>query len=487
MRWDVRSTIVGSLLVVCAARGQTTSSAPARDWALWGGSPSRNCVSGEKGLPSEWSVETKQNIKWVAKLGSNAYGSPVIAGGKVFVGTNNASELRPDIKGDKGCLLCFDAADGKFLWQATHDKLASGPANDWPEIGVASTPAVEGERVYYVSNRGELVCADTNGFRDGRNDGPFTSEKYTDKQDADFVWMLDMIGALGVFPHNLAASSPVIAGELVFVCTGNGVDEEHEKPPAPQAPSFVAVNKKTGAVVWKRSDPGEHIFHGQWSSPAYGAIGGTPQVIFGGGDGWCYAFAPESGQPLWKFNLNPAGTKWESGGAGTASSIVATPVIAGDRVYLAVGDDPENQRGPGHLYCIDATKRADAQGGDITESGKVWHFGGKEFGRTIASVAVADGLVYAADLDGFLSCLDAQTGQRYWKYDLQAAVWGSPLVADGKVFLGNADGDVVVLRQGKELKELARNDMKSCVYTTVGVANGTLYVVTQKALYAIAR
>lgn len=450
-------------------------------WPLWGGSPARNPVSPAIDIPAEWDLQKKENIRWVAPLGTQSYGGPVVAGGKIFVGTNNGREFRPDIKGDKGCVLCFDEKTGKLLWQATHDKLASGPANDWPEQGVASTPCVDGDRVYYVSNRCELVCADVNGFRDDRNDGPYKDERYTTPEDADFIWILDMIGELGVYPHNLAACAPVVGGDLVFVCTSNGVDDEHERPPAPQAPSFIAVDKTTGKVVWKRNDPGERILHGQWSSPAYGIIDGQPQVIFGGGDGWCYAFEPRTGEPLWKFDLNPKDAVWEVGGSGTKTSIVATPVIAGNTVYLAAGDDPESSTGEGHLYAIDATKR-----GEITETGKRWHFGGKDFGRTIASVAVADGLLYAVDLDGYLSCLDAKTGQRHWRYDMQAAVWASPCVVDGKVFLGNTDGDMVVMQHGATLKELARNDMRNAVYATPAVANGVLYIVTQRNLVAIA-
>ena len=453
----------------------------AADWPMWGGSPGRNAVSAATGIPYQWDVATKQNIKWLAPLGTQTYGGPVIAGGKVYVGTNNAGNFRPGIKGDKGCVLCLDEKTGKLLWQATHDKLASGAQNDWPEQGVASTPLVEGDRVYYVSNRCELVCADANGFLDGKNDGPFKDEKYTEPQDADFIWVLDMISQLGVYPHNLAACSPVSGGDLIFVCTGNGVDEDHETPPAPDAPSFIALNKQSGQVVWKRNDPGRNILHGQWASPAYGVIADKPQVVFPGGDGWCYAFEAATGEPLWKFDLNPKDSAWEIGGSGSKTSIVATPVISGNTVYLAAGDDPESSKGPGHLYAIDATKT-----GDITASGRLWHVGGKDFGRTIAGVAVADGLLYAVDLDGFLSCFDAQTGQRYWRYDMQAGVWGSPLVVDGKVMLGNTDGEVAVLQDGKELKELARNDMRSGVYGSAAVANGTLYVATQKALYAIA-
>ena len=473
--------VVCCLLGVGLPFSTADETSAATGWPMWGGTPARNGVSAAKGIPHEWDLESKKNVRWVAPLGTYSYAGPVIADGRIYVGTNNAGELRPDIKGDKGCLLCFDQKTGKLLWQATHDKLDAGPENDWPEQGVASSPFVDGERVYYVSNRCELVCADAAGFLDGENDGPLTNEKRADKQDADFVWILDMIGELGVFPRNLAACSPVGAGNLIFVCTSNGVDDEHGKPPAPQAPSFIAVDKRTGKVVWKRNDPGENILHGQWSSPAYAVIQGKPQVIFGGGDGWCYAFEALTGEPIWTFDLNPKDAVWKPGGAGTKTSIVSTPVVWDDKVFLAVGDDPESALGPGHLYAIDATKT-----GDITESGKLWHVGGDDFGRTISSVAIADGLLYAADLDGYLSCFDVKTGKRHWQYDVEAAVWGSPSVVDGKVMLGNTDGELVVVRHGKSIEELARNDMRYPIYTTPAAVDEVLYVVTSRTLCAIA-
>ena len=102
--------------------------------------------------------------------------------------------------------MCFDEKTGKFLWQAVHDKLPSGSVNDWPHEGICSTPAVEGDRVYYVSNRCAVVCADVNGFADG-NQG-IQTEKYKDATDADVIWEYDMMKELNVFPHNMAACSP---------------------------------------------------------------------------------------------------------------------------------------------------------------------------------------------------------------------------------------------------------------------------------------
>ena len=157
-----------------------------------------------------------------------------------------------------------------------------------------------------------------------------------------------------------------------------------------------------------------------------------------------------------------------------------TPVIVGDRVFLCVGQDPEHGEGIGHLYCIDATKT-----GDITESGRVWHYGGEDYRRSMSTVAVADGLLYAADLSGYLHCLDARTGKRRWVYDTFAAIWGSPYVVDGKVFLGTEDGEVVVLEHSKKKKLLAKNDMQNSVYTTAVAANGVLYITNRNTLFAI--
>src|SRR5512141_3354273 len=113
-----------------------------QDWPMWGGTPQRNMISSMKNLPEFWDVKGGKNIKWKAQIGSTSYGNPVVAGGRIFLGTNNGNPRNPAIQGDKGVLMCFRESDGMFLWHAVTDKLASGMANDWPEQGVCSSPAV---------------------------------------------------------------------------------------------------------------------------------------------------------------------------------------------------------------------------------------------------------------------------------------------------------------------------------------------------------
>jgi outer membrane protein assembly factor BamB len=467
--------------VITASAVGALSAANAEDVSMFGGSPSRNMVSEESGLPAAWDVKSGKNIKWRQTLGSQSYGGPVIAGGRIYVGTNNEGRRDPAIEGDKGVVMAFQASDGKFLWQSVHDKLPDGRVHDWPLQGVCSGPYVEGDRLYYVSNRAQVVAADTEGFHDGSNDGPFQDEQYTGEADGDILWTLDMIGELDVFPHNLAAGNPVIIGDLVFTVTGNGVDEGHVNIPAPFAPSFIAVDKNSGKLVWENALPGDGILHGQWSNPAYGVIGGKAQIIFPGGDGWLYSLEPESGELIWKFDTNPKDSVWELGGAGTRNNLISTPVIWEDKVYIGVGQDPEHGEGQGNFWVIDATGS-----GDITETGVVWHRGGEDFHRTISTAAIKDGLLYIADLSGFLYCLDAKTGEHYWTYDAFAAVWGSAFVVDGKVYLGDEDGDVAVLRAGKELEVLDEINMGSAIYTTPVAKDGVLYIASRNALFAIA-
>jgi outer membrane protein assembly factor BamB len=442
---------------------------------MWGGSPERNMVSAMKGLPTSWDVATRKNVKWVAGLGSQTYGNAVVAGGMVFVGTNNEGLRDPKQAGDRGVVMAFRESDGTFLWQITHEKLASGRVNDWPYQGIASSPLVEGERVYYVSNRCELVGLDTQGFRDGENDGPVTDEKLTGEHDADVVWKLDMIEEVGSFPHNLANSSPVSFGDLVYVSTSNGQDESHVRIPSPRAPAIIAVDKKTGKVVWEENSVGERILHGQWSPPTVARIGDVDQVIHAQGDGWIRGYEALTGKKLWEFDTNPKDSVWPK----TRNELIATPVVYDGLVYIANGQDPEHGEGVGHLYAIDATKR-----GDITESGRVWHY--DQIRRSISTPAIRDGIVYYPDFSGFLHALDAKTGRPYWVHDMFAAVWASPLLADDRIYLGDEDGDVVVMQAGREKKVIAEMNMGSSVYSTAVPANGVLFITSRNQLFALA-
>jgi outer membrane protein assembly factor BamB len=421
---------------------------------MLGGSPARNAVAGTAAaaLPISCDVAAHTNVKWVAELGSRTYAGPVVAGGLVVVGTNNERPRDRGTTGDRGVLMAFAAGDGAFRWQVTHPKLPAGHSQDWPLVGLCSTPAIDGDRLFYLSNHGEMVALDLAGARQ---------------------WTLDLIHDLGVVPHYMTASSPLVAGETVFAVTGNGPDGTG-KVPAPTAPSFVAVERTTGKVRWSNASPGAMLLDGQWSSPAYGTLAGRPQVVFPGGDGWLYGFEPATGKLLWKFDLNrPAAP----GGERLHESVLATPVIDQGRIYVGVGHDPQRPPGAGRLWAL----QPDAAG-TVTP---LWNLGGEAFGTTLSAVAVTGGILYGADLAGFVYAVDAASGKLLWRYDAQAAVWGSPLVADGKVFLGDEDGDLLVLAAGRELKLLGKMSLGSAIYTTPAAAGTVLYVAARDRLFAL--
>jgi outer membrane protein assembly factor BamB len=443
----------------------------------------------DKNIPADWIIQggAKKNIKWAAKIGTmrTGYMPPAIAGGKVFIAANNTDPSDPKVKGDKAILKCFRESDGQFLWQLVHDMPPEEVQQKQADKdGLLSTPFVNGDKLYYVTPAAVVVCADTDG---------------------KIVWQYDMMKELKVFPCFASMCSPLVADGLVFVVTGNGTDAETTLR-FPSAPSFVAVDARTGALKWSCNLPGEAVMEGQWTHPAYATVNGKPQAIFPGGDGWLYGLDAVTGNLIWKFDCNPKAAK---PGSRARNYLVSAPVIHDDKAYIGVGQRPDSGTAVGHFWCIDITRTGDISAvsdnwdpkAEVNKnSGLVWHFGGliipepktgrKDlFGRTVSTAAIHDGLVYISELRGDLHCLDAKTGRKYWDYDMLSEIWGSPYLVDGKIFLGAENGDLAVLSPGRappNKDAVKKIDMERGIRAPVVAANGTLYVVTESHLYAIA-
>lgn len=491
----------------------------AGDWPQWGGpTASRNMYSPEKGLPDKFDpgqfkrgteevdMNTTKNVKWVAKLGSQTYGNAVVGEGKVLIGTNNESPRDRQHLGDRSVLYCFDEKTGDFLWQLVVPKLASGKVNDWENLGLLSSPYIQGNRVYLVTTRCEVMCLDLNGQIDGNQgyqdeaqyfSGPGKPPSKVGPKDADIIWVYDMMNELGVFPHNASNCSPLVIGDLVYVCTSNGMDWTHVNIPSPLSPSFIALDKNTGKLMGEENAGiSKRIFHGQWSSPSAGIVNGRTLIFFGGGDGWLYAFDPKPThdakedadflETVFKVDINPPEYKFRDGkpikypDPEGPSEINATPVFYKNRVYVASGQDPEHGEGIGRLICVDATKT-----GDITKTGVIWEYRGIHRSISTVSIDPNTGLLFVGDFSGFIHCLDAETGKLYWTHDMKAHMWGSTLVADGKVYAGDEDGDLVVMTATKEKKVLSETNFGAPILSTPIVANGVLFIGTQTHLYAL--
>ena len=356
----------------------------------------------------------------------------------------------------------------------------------------------------------------------------------------DVIWMFDMYGRLGVRPSDACNCSVLILGDFVYVCTSNGIDrdadarmkDEFRKPPAPKAPTLIVLDKKTGELLAADDEKRiiQNTLHGQWSSPSAGRVGDKTLVFLGGGDGVCYAWEALASRPAaaarraerqasrpssapaiekaparlklaWSFDCNPPEYKQfggmdlikhycvgdrrrsdtinkpNDGSFVGMSEIIATPAFHEGRVYVAIGRDPEHGRGRGALWCIQAS-----QTGDITQSGRVWCYQGLD--RSLSTVSIADGLLYAADVAGRVHCLDAATGKPLWVYETNAQVWGSTLAADGKVYLPTKKG-LFILAAGQEKKLLGQVDLGAPMWASPVAANGVLYVASTRYLWAV--
>ena len=496
--------------VACAAVLGLCSTAVAADWPMWGGDPSRNMVSLEEtGLPASFKageyksdretidMATTENVKWVTKMGSQTYGNPTVADGRVYVGTNNDAREDPRFEGDYSIVRCLDEETGEVQWTLTVPKLGAGKVSDWEYLGICSSPAIEGDRVYVVTNLCEVVCLDVNGLSDGNqgfqkegtymaappdNWGSAEPVEVNKEKDADILWRYDMRKELGVFPHNITSTSPLIVGDKVYTATSNGKDWSHTNTPNPRAPALIALDKETGELVGEEAAGiSQRMLHANWSSPAYGEVDGKGMVFFGGGDGYLYAFNPNPVQEggfgilkqQWRYDVNPEGyRKVTYPRPEGPSEIIATAVFHEGMVYVPIGQDPEHGTGKGNLACVDAATGEE-----------VWTF--NELDRSISTVAVHDGLVYATDYTGFIYCLDAETGEQYWEHDTLSHMWGSPFVADDKLFIGNEDGDLLIFQTGQEKNLLNTVNMWDPIYSSPIAANGKLIVATQTQLYAI--
>ncbi|MHB8519798.1 MAG: outer membrane protein assembly factor BamB family protein [Limisphaerales bacterium] len=546
------------MLLLSLGCGIWTGSARAADQPQWGQAWSRNMVSAEKNLPESFDLKTGRNIKWIAEIGTESHSTPIIAGGRVFIGTNNGNPRDPKHHGDRGVLMCLDEKTGKFLWQLVVPKRNEDPYMDWPNAGISSPATVEGNRVYIVSNRGEVMCLDARGLANG-NAGPFRDEgahmtppdnseappkavpgaqiepealrpradgKVLEPgpTDADILWLFDLVSGAGIWPHDAAHSSILIHGDYLYLNTGTGVDNTHKRIRRPEAPSLVVIDKRTGRLVARDDEHiAPNIFHSTWSSPSLGVVNGRTLIFFCGGNGVVYAFEPvgrasvstrdrsvvrgpssvvaAGSEPAtdhgprttdaavrrlkkaWEFDFDPTAPKGDihpylTNRREGPSNIYGMPVFYRNRVYVAGGGDVFWGKNQAWLKCIDATKT-----GDVTTNGLVWSYPLER--HVMSTPAIYHGMVFIADCGRKVHCVDAETGKPYWTADITGDVWASPMVVDGKVYLGTRSGNFYVFAASREKQVLSAAELGAPISATTTAANGVLYVATMNHLYAV--
>lgn len=477
----------------------------ADDQPQWGERFSRNMVSAERGLPVTFDPRSGTHVRWSARLGSDTHSTPIVADGRVYIGTNNAVPRDARHVGDRGVLMCFADQTGEFLWQLLVPKITTSRFWDWPNMGICSPVTVVDGRVYVVSNRGEVLCLDPEGLANG-NQGPFVDEARhqtpagedavpVGPKDADILWLFDMVGQLGVRQHDSAHASILAHGAFLYVNTSNGVDDTHRHIAAPDAPSLIVLERATGRLVATDGERiGPRIFHSTWSSPALVELGGRAVILFCGGDGILYGFealtaAPPAGEvrrlrKLWQFDFDPTAPKEDvhrfvSNRQVSPSNIKSVPVVQGRRVYVTVGGDLWWGKHEAWLRCVELPAAGD--GGAAPR--EVWSYPLER--HSMCTPAVAAGLVVVGDSGKRLHCVDAETGRPYWTHDVKAEFWASPLVAEGRVYAASRRGEFLAFAASREKQLLGEVALEKPVSATPIAANGTLYIATMTHLYAL--
>jgi outer membrane protein assembly factor BamB len=501
----------------------------------------RNNVIDTRGLPAELG---EGNLLWqVDHRGRWQFAQPLVAGRRLLLGAHVSAIQDEAIKRANpskhaAAVICLDRSTGDLLWELA---VTPGPGLAY---GVATQGVVEGS-LYYIHTGTNVLCLDIHGQTDG-NDGPYTDElKFMTKggrppdavragrsaesleeikpQYGDIVWHCDL-SQLGVRPHDSGAGTPLLDGDLLWVNTSHamGVEpapawhkEEHGWDYTP-VPNIVALDKTTGRIVATDDLQIPRVFHGQWSSPSMGIVDGRKLLFWGDGYGVLHAFAmPEdlSGEgngvdvleEIWRFDANLPEYRFDElgeipyPGHGTGrkedvrgvvigpQDIIAAPVFHKGNVYVAIGRDRVYNAqsrgrvvGPGAISCIDPRGS-----GDITETNVIWQ--STDIGRTQSTPSIENGLLYIADMAGYLHCFDAETGLKHWQYDLDQRVeTRSQLVADGKIYVANERHELFVLTADEQPPRLLSTYRTRGLPTTPTAADGVLYVADSRGIMAFA-
>lgn len=388
----------------------------AGDWPQFRG-PGGQGISDAPQVPVKWT--TTENFSWKETIPGGGWSSPVLFKGRVYL-TTAVSQANGEVSLRA---LCLDSHSGRTVWnvEVISAPLHKGHAKN---SQASPTPFIDGERVYvHFGHYGTAALA-----FDGKVIWRNTSLKYS--------------------PVHGNGGSPAVAGDaLVFNCDGAS------------DPFVVALNRSTGAVVWKqrRSVPSSRTF--SFSTPLVIEVNGRAQLI-SAASGAVFAYDPKDGRELWHVRY------------GEGYSVVPRPLFGHGLVYVCTGFDRPT------IIAI----RPDGRG-DVTATHVVWKLT-KGAPATPSPLLVGDELYCISDA-GIMSSLDAKTGAVHWQERVGGNYSASPVYAAGKIFVQSEEGVGVVLAAGKEFQVLARNDLKEKSLASYAVDDGALFVRTEKHLYRI--
>lgn len=397
----------------------------AENWPQWRG-PALNGVSNEKNLPVKWTTE--ENVVWKVAMPGLSGSTPIVWRDRIFL---NIAD------GDNLALWAVDRSKGEVLWKKP---LGAGNVKLRKHNMSSPSPVTDGRSVYVITGTGILAAFDFNG-----------------KQ----LWTRDIQKEYGNFGLNWGyASSPLLFEDSLYVQVLHGMKTDD--------PSYVMrVDKKTGKTLWKVDRPTTAIRESpdSYTTPALLRYGKNIEIVITGGD--CVTgHDPATGKELWRANgLNPENNPFYR--------IVASPIIFNDIIYAPTRVKP--------LLALKAGGK-----GDVTSSHVLW----STVNGPDVPTPVTDGkYFYIVKDNGVVFCLDAKTGAEvYGQQRLKAGTYsGSPVLADGKIYVTNEDGLTTVVAAGPKFGVLAENALNEYTLSSPAISDGRIYIKTSGHLYAIGK
>jgi outer membrane protein assembly factor BamB len=401
----------------------------ADNWPQWRG-PSMNGLSAERNLPIKWTHT--DNIAWKLPLPAWSGSTPIVWGDRVFL------SVADDLKSAQPInlhLWCVDRSKGTVLWQRP---LGGGNHQERKQNMSSPSPVTDGTGVWVLTGTGVLKAFDLNG-----------NERWTRDIQKDY----------GRFGLNWGyGSSPLLYGDALYVQVLHGMRTDD--------PSYLLrVDKATGKTVWRVERPTRARMESPdaYTTPALLRYGNNTEIVVTGGD-VITGHDPATGKELWRADgLNP-----ENDGN---YRIVASPVTLGDLIIAPTRERP--------MMVLKAGGR-----GDVSRSHVLWTFGS---GPDVPTPLTDGTYVYVVNDRGIMFCLEARTGKEiYGRQRLRPGTYsGSPVLADGKIYVTNEDGVTSVVKAGPAFEVLAENDFDDYTLSSPAISEGQIFIRTAKALWCI--
>ena len=444
--------LIAVLAAFAAQPASASAPKPGVDWPQFRGIAARGVAEGSP-TATRWSLADGSNVAWKAALPGLGLSSPVVWGDLVCLTTSISGQkdaaIRPGLYGDiqpvddasehEWRVMCLDKRTGKTTWERTAHKGVPAVKRHTKATHANSTLATDGKRLVAFFGSEGLYAYDMKGTLLWKKDLGVLDAGYFSVPDAQWE----------------TGSSPVLHDGVVVIQADV------------QKGSFLAAfDAQTGKEKWRtpRADVPT------WGTPAVHEVGGRKQVIV---NGWKHIGAYDfgSGREIWRMT-------------GGGDIPVPTPVVHDGLVYIT---NAHGKMAP--VYAIRDTARGDITLPEGATSSAHVAWSHTRDGGYMCTPLVYQGLVYIVKYNGVLSVYDARTGERKYQERLAggtSAFTASPVAANGKVYLANEDGQVLVLKAGPTFEVLATNDMGAAVLATPAITEGRLLIRTASHLVAIA-